>query len=90
MSLFESEIQRWQRDGGYLPVELDWDTNGRLIVLQAPERIRINPSWLLAQEALACIVQDDGSLQLDDAGHYRYRHVQEMEDGFCIYERIGA
>lgn len=86
MSLFESEIARQQRDG-YGPVTLDFDQDGRLVVLEAADRIRVNTDWLRAREALACIVQPDGSLQLDDAGDYRYRSVQDLGDGFCIYER---
>lgn len=33
-------------------------------------------------------MQDDGTLQLDTAGEYRYRPLGVVDNGFTAYERI--
>jgi hypothetical protein len=77
-------LQQWVRENvGTAAIDV---RDGRRVVDHADDVIRISPGWL-ADHSLGDVIQPDGGLQLDSAGHYRYAHRYDLGDGFHVYER---
>jgi hypothetical protein len=84
--MFEAQLRQWVRENvGEAGITLD--DHGHRVVEYADPVIRVNPGWLV-NHGVSDIVQPDGGLVLDSAGHYRYTLRYQLPDGFNAYERM--
>ena len=80
----------WYLVNGGVP-DLIVDSDGtRRVERDATQFIKTHPGYLASHADIGYggIVQEDGTLQLDTAGEYRYRPLGQVDWGFTAYERI--
>lgn len=61
--------------------------DGTVTVLQADHLIKVSKTLLNSPDLEPWVKQGD-IIQLDTAGHYRYRYLRPLRDGVLVYERI--
>jgi len=76
-------------NGGVPDLEVTADGTRR-VLRDATEFIKTSVGYLASHTDIGYegIVQEDGTLQLDTAGEYRYRPLGVVDHGFTAYERI--
>lgn len=67
--------------------ELRWHADGTRSVRRADHVITV-AAELLAGDLYPDVIEEDGTLRLDTAGHYRYRFLRNDSEHWRVYERI--
>jgi hypothetical protein len=64
--------------------------DGTRTVIEADQTILVSVALLHSQHLDPGVIEPDGTLRLDTAGHYRYRFVRAVDEHIHVYERIAS
>lgn len=85
--MIPAEARAWVAENVRQPI-IDFDEDGRRVVVEAPLVISVRRGWCENHYGLSAMWQDDGTLWLDSAGEHRYAKVRDLPGGTAAYQRV--